>query len=1827
MKKITLLIIFAMTFCYNQNIAQTLDSNAVDGKIYIKIKDYSSFVDLTYNGGDQSGLPVEVTAIVNSYSVTSIDRPFLSAGDSKLNRVFRVSFTDFKSINRVIESFGSIDYIEYSEKIPVDKISCTSDPGTWGITSHNYHLNLIQACNAWSINQGSNLVRVAILDNECDVNHTDLIGRVSLSYDIADNDAIVLAPSYINHGTHVTGIVGANTNNGTGVAALGRGLDLIFGKIAQDATGQLTAGYPAMIWAVNNGARVINCSWGGFYYSQTNSLVVNWVISQNVIICAAAGNSNINAPNYPAAFPGVYAVGASDAFDNKASFSNWGPWVDIAAPGVGIFSTISSAVSGVNAYAQMSGTSMASPMVAALCGLVISNNPLYTPAMVLNCISTTSSPTFGNPIGSGRINAFAALQCSSGSGNVVQFSASSTHVCNNSSVSFTDNSVTTSPITSWSWTFSNLNNTITSNLQNPVIAFTSPGIYSAALTVTTMSGLTYTTFYPTDIYVVGLNNAAFSSTGLYCKNNESQVSFTFDRFPELVINYNINGGAVNTLSLTSQYVSTQDLMFNTPNAASMNFNISSVSDNVITCPTSINFSTVLVDCCPNLVNNGNFELGNNISYTSDLTNCFNTYSPGYTTTYYYSQNVLSSVITPRGLQHLFTDGPITPPSPTVGACNPPLTVPLLNNPGYGVKLYEGTVNLIAGSDYILSFVHTNPNIPFYSGIIPLIYPYASSNFRVSLVGSSGTVFITNYSPNPSNDFKWYQFKRDLSGLITATGSYSIIIEQIDNFNGSAYDYGFDDVSVNAINNLTSNITPNLTNLCVASNVNLTASSPNAVGTLAYSWSSVPASTYPNTQSINPLVSVNTVFTSTIQDANLCTVQSTAIVDFSSCPTCTNCIPAGVSGTMAGGNLVSNVYCLNNNLLITGNVIMINSELKVGANWNITISPTGNLRIINSHLYSCKDMWQGIIIQNGGKLTVSGSLIEDAFVAIDVTGNTQSSNVFTLTNSTLNRNDIGINIKGYTQTNPSYPFKITNCVITCRNIPFVVNSRAFPSANSIGSSFSNPGAPFTNSVIDNGTYAQTLPVSPPAFPNMPFLKAPFVANTKPTAGIRLTQVGVTQNPQTTTPTYFEFVLGGPANKNIIDNQRVGVDLIQSNYSSYNAIYQNMVTFGGHGSQGGIGINANAIETGNFRLQVTSTNNSSAFGNQFVDCSRAINSVNYFEHIITFNDIRSSQINTAPVASLPNGKGKFGVKSITNRFRIYNVSINTIYNIENGIIMDGTFGPLSIPTVPTNGQYAGKINIDNNTIAPQIGTAAITSQYVSNAISLSNISGGYYPANSPYPIFQTANNSISNAYRGILYKNWHKINDIINSNVITLVNDPYVVNNLQYGIAMNLCDPASGQSSVRSNAVTGYGITNPKLYGIVSSQSPGNLVNCNNTTNTTDGIEFAGGCNGASFSQNTMSGNLYGFVLSSSGQTGPLGSTNVATDNKWNGTWPLGVRYKTATLTSSAINNELWVRGPGAGILNPNGSGYTFPGINGTDDYFWLSSTIGTIKYVTAAPINPGCPVLSTGGGGTNTPVSNFIQQLEQIALDQLSYAPNQAAQARFINKANLLGMLKGDPSLTTTSPILQTFTATSVNTSRDKFTIVEDQTSKGNLAAAGSINASISPTISIESNHKDFYNTLLNYANNTLTTSDSITVINLSNGCPFTDGSAVYQARALYNVMYDTYQVFLDNCEENTSSRLMKPKEEEVKDISTLFDAVIFPNPGTTNFNIATFGLTEGAVDLTISDITGKVVFDSKLQIANALTDFTIDVKGGIYFVKIYDVTLNKTLIKKLVVQQ
>lgn len=211
------------------------------------------------------------------------------------------------------------------------------------------------------------------------------------------------------HGTSVSGIACARTNNLIGVSSLGWNLTLM--PISCDyGTGSIFKGYQGIIYAAENGADVVNCSWGSSAYSQANQDAINYAYSLGIIIVAAAGNSNNATPIYPSAYQNVLATAALTNAGVKSSVSSYGAHVDVAAPNTDVGTTSGAA------YAQVSGaTSYASPIASSLVGLVKSYYPLLTQAEIIARIKGSCddvdalNPGKENLLGEGKLNARRAL--------------------------------------------------------------------------------------------------------------------------------------------------------------------------------------------------------------------------------------------------------------------------------------------------------------------------------------------------------------------------------------------------------------------------------------------------------------------------------------------------------------------------------------------------------------------------------------------------------------------------------------------------------------------------------------------------------------------------------------------------------------------------------------------------------------------------------------------------------------------------------------------------------------------------------------------------------------------------------------------------------------------------------------------------------------------------------------------------------------------------------------------------------------------------------------------------------------------------------------------------------------------------------------------------------------------------------------------------------------------------------------------------------------------------------------------------------------------------
>jgi thermitase len=223
----------------------------------------------------------------------------------------------------------------------------------------------IEAPAAWNNTLG-NGVRVAVVDTGIDGDHPDLESKIALQKDLVNNDADA-EDDADGHGTHVAGTIGAATNNSRGVAAVCPGCKLMVAKSGGGGENGFTDADIAqgIYWSVNNRARAINLSLGSKGKSRVLEHAVDYAWDHGVVVVAAAGNENTARPRYPAAYKHVISVSATNQQNKRAPFSNYGSTVDVAAPGVEILSTVPG-----GRYGGKSGTSMASPHVAALAGLL-----------------------------------------------------------------------------------------------------------------------------------------------------------------------------------------------------------------------------------------------------------------------------------------------------------------------------------------------------------------------------------------------------------------------------------------------------------------------------------------------------------------------------------------------------------------------------------------------------------------------------------------------------------------------------------------------------------------------------------------------------------------------------------------------------------------------------------------------------------------------------------------------------------------------------------------------------------------------------------------------------------------------------------------------------------------------------------------------------------------------------------------------------------------------------------------------------------------------------------------------------------------------------------------------------------------------------------------------------------------------------------------------------------------------------------------------------------------------------------------------------------------
>ena len=271
-----------------------------------------------------------------------------------------------------------------------------------------WHLQAINAQTAWKISQGSENVRVCVVDSGIDTNHEDLKGNIQEPGFDALQDQATMHDSN-GHGTACSGVLGAMSNNKKGITGIMWRTNVLGCRFLDaDGHGYLSDAIKCMQWCVENGADIINHSWGTYSYSKSIKDSMEYISEEyGVLFVAAAGNEALDndgdTPMYPAALnlSGMITVAATDQTDSLATFSNYGEFsVDIAAPGVDILSTIPQ-----DSYTWFSGTSMAAPLVSGTAGLILSltsdkPSPEILKQLILN--SSNYVPSLRGKIASGR---------------------------------------------------------------------------------------------------------------------------------------------------------------------------------------------------------------------------------------------------------------------------------------------------------------------------------------------------------------------------------------------------------------------------------------------------------------------------------------------------------------------------------------------------------------------------------------------------------------------------------------------------------------------------------------------------------------------------------------------------------------------------------------------------------------------------------------------------------------------------------------------------------------------------------------------------------------------------------------------------------------------------------------------------------------------------------------------------------------------------------------------------------------------------------------------------------------------------------------------------------------------------------------------------------------------------------------------------------------------------------------------------------------------------------------------------------------------------------
>lgn len=348
---------------------------------------------------------IDTSADNDRMSISSMDANFKSDIINQMGYVYLVEF-DEQAYNSMDKAQASVQAALKAKGLSVRYVEPNYTLYAMDVhPNQQWHYDMIKAPQAWGITTGSTDVKIAVLDTGVDNNHQNLQNFVDMS----------LAKSFVggdtmdrqSHGTHVSGTIASYGS----VSGVMQNASIVPVKVlGDDGSGSTYGIQQGILYAASIKADVVNMSLGGGGYSQGMDEACQTAVDAGVVVIAAAGNSGTGSISYPAAYSSVIAVGAVDANGKRASFSQYGTGLEVMAPGTNIYSTVPN-----NGYDSFNGTSMATPHVAGVAGLIRSANKSLTALEVRNIIKSTAvNAGPANEYGYGIVNAYEAVKAAGG---------------------------------------------------------------------------------------------------------------------------------------------------------------------------------------------------------------------------------------------------------------------------------------------------------------------------------------------------------------------------------------------------------------------------------------------------------------------------------------------------------------------------------------------------------------------------------------------------------------------------------------------------------------------------------------------------------------------------------------------------------------------------------------------------------------------------------------------------------------------------------------------------------------------------------------------------------------------------------------------------------------------------------------------------------------------------------------------------------------------------------------------------------------------------------------------------------------------------------------------------------------------------------------------------------------------------------------------------------------------------------------------------------------------------------------------------------------------